>query len=113
MSEYAERDILKQGKHYVRHVAAMTAEGLCSKSDIAAELAHRDIEIDRLRAVEMKAYLLVSGLFDTLKSISVLADLNGISICGRPAPDIVQELLAANNADEAIAILQPNTQAQP
>ena len=30
------------------HVMAMTAENLHSKSDIAAELAHRDMEIDRL-----------------------------------------------------------------
>ena len=50
MAEYAERDILKQGNYYMRHVAAMTAEGLHNKSDIAAELAHRDIEIARLKA---------------------------------------------------------------
>lgn len=46
---YAERDIEDQGEHYARHVNAMTAEGLHAKSDIAAELAHRDIEIDRLQ----------------------------------------------------------------
>jgi predicted Zn-ribbon and HTH transcriptional regulator len=45
---YAERDIIEQMQHYVDHVEAMTAEGLHSKSDIAAELAHRDIEIERL-----------------------------------------------------------------
>ena len=55
MSEYAERDILKQGNHYMRHVAAMTAEGLHSKSDIAAELAYRDIEIERLKTVIQQA----------------------------------------------------------
>lgn len=47
---YAERDILQQGDYYFNHLSAMTAEGLYSKSSIAAELAHRDIEIDRLRA---------------------------------------------------------------
>lgn len=47
---YAERDAMKQGAFYLRHVNAMTAEGLHSKSDIAAELAHRDIEIAQLRA---------------------------------------------------------------
>lgn len=47
---YAERDIIEQGDHYARHVNAMTAEGLHAKSDIAAELAHRDIEIEQLRA---------------------------------------------------------------
>lgn len=35
--------------HYSRHVHAMTSEALHSKSDIAAELAWRDIEIRRLR----------------------------------------------------------------
>lgn len=43
---YAERDIEDQGGHYARHVNAMTAEGLHAKSDIAAELAHRDIDVE-------------------------------------------------------------------
>jgi len=50
--QYAKRDaweLDKAGNYYCRHVAAMTAEGLHAKSDIAAELAHRDLEIDRLR----------------------------------------------------------------
>lgn len=46
---YAQRNAMHQGQHYAKHVAAMTAEELHSKSDIAAELAHRDIEIERLR----------------------------------------------------------------
>ena len=45
---YAERDSFKLGEHYVRHVEHMTSENLYSKADIAAELAHRDIQIDRL-----------------------------------------------------------------
>lgn len=45
---YAERDIIEQGEFYTRHVQAMTHEGLHSKSDIAAELAHRDMTIDQL-----------------------------------------------------------------
>lgn len=48
---YADRDIINQGPHYVAHVSAMTKEGLHSKSDIAAELAHRDIVIAELLAV--------------------------------------------------------------
>jgi erythromycin esterase-like protein len=47
---YAERDAISQGDHYLSHLLAMTAEGLHSKSDIAAELAHRDIQIDALAA---------------------------------------------------------------
>lgn len=49
--QYSERDPIMQdrlGNYYCRHVSAMTAERLHAKSDIAAELAHRDIEIDRL-----------------------------------------------------------------
>lgn len=42
---YTERDIENQGQAYIDHITAMTDEGLHSKSDIAAELAHRDIEI--------------------------------------------------------------------
>lgn len=37
-----------KGGYYARHVHAMTAEGLTSKSDIAAELAYRDFVIDVL-----------------------------------------------------------------
>ena len=47
---YAKRDPEAQGAHYINHVSAMTSEGLHSKSAIAAEIAHRDMEIDRLRA---------------------------------------------------------------
>lgn len=49
MSEYAKRDIIAQGQHFMRHMMVMTAEDLNSKADIAAELAHRDIEIESLR----------------------------------------------------------------
>ena len=49
MSEYADRDIIAQGEYYVRHVSAMTGEDLHNKSCIAAELAHRDIEIAKLK----------------------------------------------------------------
>jgi hypothetical protein len=50
MKLYAERDAMKLGQYYSRHVSAMTGEDLHSKSDIAAELAWRDREIDRLKA---------------------------------------------------------------
>ncbi|UTD55907.1 hypothetical protein [Halomonas sp. MS1] len=52
-NQCAERDIMaldKQGGHYWRHANAMTAEGLHSKSDIAAELAYRDACIAELEA---------------------------------------------------------------
>jgi len=50
-NQYADRDIMgldDKGGHYFRHVNAMTAEDLHSKSDIAAELAYRDYQIDQL-----------------------------------------------------------------
>jgi ribA/ribD-fused uncharacterized protein len=58
---YAERDVIEQMQHYVNHVEAMTAEGLHSKSDIAAELAHRDIVIERLQLELASAHTAVEG----------------------------------------------------
>lgn len=48
---YGERDAMaldEAGNYYMRHVMAMTSEGLHSKGDIAAELGHRDMQIDAL-----------------------------------------------------------------
>jgi predicted RNase H-like nuclease len=56
VDQYAERDAFaldKAGGYYMRHLSAMTAEGLHAKSDIAAELAWRDMEIDRLRSAAL------------------------------------------------------------
>ena len=50
-NQYAERDaseLDEAGGYYIRHVSAMTKEGLHSKSDIAAELGFRDMRIDQL-----------------------------------------------------------------
>jgi hypothetical protein len=50
---YADRDaraLDKAGGYYTRHVCAMTAEQLHAKSDIAAELGWRDMQIESLRA---------------------------------------------------------------
>jgi hypothetical protein len=51
MKQYAKRDAMAldtAGNYYIRHVGAMTSEGLHAKSDIAAELAWRDMQIDQL-----------------------------------------------------------------
>lgn len=45
MAEYAKRDHMALGDYYMRHVMAMTAEGLHAKSAIAGELAWRDEQI--------------------------------------------------------------------
>lgn len=50
----ANRDVIRQGKHYTRHVMAMTSERLHSKADIAQELAHRDQVIEQLLAENEK-----------------------------------------------------------
>lgn len=47
-----ERDAMEldqAGGFYTRHVSAMTREQLHSKSDIAAELGHRDMLISELK----------------------------------------------------------------
>ena len=57
---YKERDVIVQGQYYVDHVNAMTEEELNSKSEIAAELAHRDIEIEKLE----RKVLIIKNLLD-------------------------------------------------
>lgn len=56
---YGERDLMAldmAGGYYCRHVSAMTSEELHSKSDIAAELGWRDMQITELqRKVESLA----------------------------------------------------------
>jgi hypothetical protein len=43
---YAQRDVATMGDFYSRHISAMTGEGLHDKSDIAAELAWRDLMLE-------------------------------------------------------------------
>jgi AAA+ superfamily predicted ATPase len=52
---YGQRDHEAQGTYYLKHIDAMTRENLYSKSAIAGELAHRDIEIDVLTNALWKA----------------------------------------------------------
>ena len=44
----SDRDIIEMGEYYTRHVLAMTREALHEKSDIAAELGWRDMQIGAL-----------------------------------------------------------------
>lgn len=50
MSEYRNSDIEDCLEIYAKHVNAMTAENLYSKSDIAIELAYRDKQIEQLQS---------------------------------------------------------------
>lgn len=61
--QYGDRNPIKQGIYYLRHVQAMTAEGLYSKANIAQELAHRDIEIDNLKKLLVTAAMPLEVLF--------------------------------------------------
>jgi hypothetical protein len=63
-NQYAKRDHRALGEHYLRHVSAMTGEGLHAKSDIAAELAWRDAEIERLRSGLRIAISAADGWYD-------------------------------------------------
>jgi len=55
MSEYdKDRDPEALEPFYTRHVSAMTAEGLHAKSDIAAELAYRDMQLQSSRLIAEK-----------------------------------------------------------
>ena len=97
---YSERDIIEQGDHYSRHTSAMTGEGLHSKSDIAAELAHRDIEIERLQAR-------VSELYSALDNVNErLAD--GCRLSGDEIDDVDAALL---NTDCKAFILRKQAEA--
>lgn len=58
MKLYADRDaggLDDAGGYYFRHVMAMTAEGLYSKSQIACELGYRDMLLAEAKEVIMQA----------------------------------------------------------
>ena len=84
----------------MRHVSAMTGEALHSKSAIAAELAHRDREIDRLQAENANlnagyaaARLEIESLHARIKTMAeehadelTVAHLDGRMRVAQPAP---------------------------
>lgn len=78
--DVGNRDIMEQdeqGGYYFRHVMALTAEALHSKSDIAAELAHRDIQIDALVKREAKHLRKITRLVVGLQGLIDLAENAG------------------------------------
>lgn len=71
---YAHRALHTLEPHYSAHVSAMTSEGLHSKSDIAAELAFRDVRIDALWDELGKARAALKEVYelaDNMKTISM------------------------------------------
>ena len=60
MKQYKKRDLIeldREGGYYSTHINAMIFEGLHEKSDIAAELAYRDLRISELE-MELQSILL-------------------------------------------------------
>lgn len=58
---------------YLEHLGRMTAEDLNSKSDIAAELAHRDIQIEYLRSLLERSY---KEFMEVLVNLDACMDFN-------------------------------------
>ena len=77
MSEYAEREAQDLEPYYIRHVAAMTAEGLHSKAAIAKELAYRDKRIADLerQLAEMRPVVEAALLYAKYNDIDSGRDL--------------------------------------
>ena len=103
---YSERDLYALGNDYIKHTQHMTSESLHSKSDIAAELAVRDIqirqqaaEIERLKS-EAELFAKHTGLTlaakDTLlrQALEALAKYTTPGVLGGRVP-IDAELVAA------------------
>ena len=65
---YEQRDVEELGQFYTDHVLAMTAEDLHEKPDIAAELAYRDAEIERLRSAMGRAIAKLSSNYEGIPS---------------------------------------------
>lgn len=66
MKHYARRDLRALGRYYTDHIQAMTTEGLDSKSDIAAELAHRDRQIADLTAACQEQQRIIAKQAETI-----------------------------------------------
>lgn len=80
--QYADRDIMhldEVGNYYFRHVDAMTGEKLHSKSEIAAELGYRDMQIDAYRDLceELLSFAKIK-LNSMAESVLLMSEISGI-----------------------------------
>lgn len=66
---YERRNPIAQCCHYNKHIEAMTSEGLYCKSDIAAELAHRDIIIEDLFGIYWQLLGVIEANTDPNKDV--------------------------------------------
>lgn len=106
---YGERDIEAlddAGDYYMRHVMAMTGEGLHSKGDIAAELGHRDMQIDALERQAKAAHAaghalgLPGGTDITVELVPAIHDLLAVQ---QDADRLVRELDVLLNGEAGAA----------
>lgn len=79
---YAKKDHRALGEHYLRHVCAMTSEGLHAKSDIAAELAWRDMRIEAL--LELATTIAIGGGDPQEMAMQTLSRLVSFQGCIEP-----------------------------
>lgn len=102
---YAERDIIaldEAGNYHFKHVMAMTSEQLHSKSAIAAELAHRDMLIDKLtkELQAAKAQVAPGDNKEILQSLRDMVEIVGANFCSnqdiKRKYKIARELLEQN-----------------
>ena len=92
VNQYAERDASElddAGGHYIRHVCAMTREKLHEKSDMAAEMAFRDMRIDAL----------------TKQRDELLASLKEL-LYSKAYPGLFAGVVAADNAAKLIKSIE-------
>ena len=108
--QYAKRNPESQGEHYIKHVLAMTAEGLHQKSAIAAELAHRDILInslkEELKRSNKQLYKMVYALGSALDGDTY----HEVQALGLPYPDTK---ITWQALQEAIIMLRENNWISP
>ena len=108
IKQYSERDAMELdevGGHYFRHVLAMTSEGLHSKSEIAAELGWRDMQIALLRE-QLSQLSISAGQADQRKAESDVvrvalgfsADADDVAPC-----DLVDAIAALQEQVRALA----------
>ena len=94
------------GGYYMRHVMAMTSEGLNSKGAIAAELGHRDMQIDALERQAKAAHAAghVLGLpGGTDITVELLPAINGLLAAHQDHARLVRQLDVLLNGEAGAA----------
>lgn len=84
---YTKRNHRQLEPYFSRHMDAMTGEGLHEKGEIAAELAWRDSEIDRLRLCESR--------YETVRRMSIRQWIDAWELnisTGKPFDEIIDDL---------------------